>query len=93
MRKPKGTVSKAAIKLRHNLGEILNQVASKHARFLVQRSGIPAAILLSISDYEDLQGLFDTWQEQQDTVFQESLVREHREIEEETDGQGITAYS
>ncbi len=84
MGKPKDNVPKeiTAIKLRHNLGEILDQVANKRARFLVKRSGIPAAVLLSISDYEDLQDLFDTWQEQQDKTFQESLAQARREIEE-----------
>ena len=82
MGKPKDSVPKeiTAIKLRHNLGEILDQVANKRARFLVKRSGIPAAVLLSISDYEDLQDLFDTWQEQQDKPFQESLDQARREI-------------
>ena len=84
MRKPKDTMPKeiTAIKLRHNLGEILDQVANKHARFLVKRSGIPAAVLMSLSDYEDLQDLFDTWQEQQDKAFQKSLVQARQEIEE-----------
>jgi prevent-host-death family protein len=71
-----------AIKLRHNLGEVLDQVANKHARFLVKRSGIPAAVLMSLRDYEDLQDLLDTWHEQQDKAFQKSLVQARREIEE-----------
>lgn len=84
MRKPKDTMPKeiTAIKLRHNLGEILDQVANKHARFLVKRSGIPAAVLMSLSDYEGLQDVFDTWQEQQDKAFQKSLVQARHEIEE-----------
>jgi PHD/YefM family antitoxin component YafN of YafNO toxin-antitoxin module len=54
------------VHLRHKLGEVLNQVANKRERFLIKRSGIPAAILLRVSDYEDLQDLIDTWYEQQD---------------------------
>lgn len=84
MRKPKDTMPKeiTAIKLRHNLGEILDQVANKRERFLVKRSGIPAAVLMSLRDYEDLQDLLDTWHEQQDNVFQKSLMQARREIEE-----------
>jgi prevent-host-death family protein len=71
-----------AIKLRHSLGEILDRIAYERERFLVKRSGIPVAVLMSLSDYEDLQDLFDTWQEQQDKTFQKSLVQACHEIEE-----------
>jgi antitoxin YefM len=69
-----------AIKLRHNLGEILDQVANKHERFLIKRSGIPAAIILSVSDYADLEDLIDTWHEHQDAAFQQSLVNARHEM-------------
>jgi antitoxin YefM len=84
LKKPKLTTPKeiTAINLRHNLGEILNQVANKHERFHVRRAGIPAAILLSVTDYKDLEDLVDTWYEQQDPQFQESLVKALQEIEE-----------
>jgi len=69
-----------AIKLRHNLGEILDQVAHTCARFLVKRSGIPTAVILSVSDYENLEDLIDTYYEQQDTRFQQSLKQAREEI-------------
>jgi antitoxin YefM len=83
LKKPKFTTPKeiTAINLRHNLGEILDQVTNKHERFLVKRAGIPAAILLSVPDYKDLEELVDTWYEQQDPTFQESLVKARQEIE------------
>jgi antitoxin YefM len=83
LKKPKFVMPKeiTAINLRHKLGEILDQVANKRERFLIKRAGIPAAILLSVSDYEDLQDLIDTWYEQQDPTFQKSLVQAHQEIE------------
>lgn len=82
MKKPKSAMPNeiTAIKLRHNLGEILDQVANKRKRFLIKRAGIPAAILLSIPDYEDLEDLFDTWQEQKDEAFQQSLLKARKEI-------------
>ena len=83
MKTPNLTMPKeiAAIKLRHNLGEILDQVANNRERFLIKRAGIPAAVLLSVSEYEDLQDLLDTWHEQQDRRFQQSLVQSRKEIE------------
>jgi antitoxin YefM len=69
-----------AIKLRHNLGEILDTVANKRERFLIKRAGIPAAILLSVSDYEDLEDLIDTYYEQQDPAFQRSLKQAKQDI-------------
>jgi prevent-host-death family protein len=53
-----------AVKLRHNLGEILDAVANRSERFIVKRAGIPAAILLSIADYAQLEALSRT--EEQD---------------------------
>jgi PHD/YefM family antitoxin component YafN of YafNO toxin-antitoxin module len=70
----------AALNLRHKLGEILDAVANKRERFLVKRAGIPVAILLSVADYHDLEDLVDTWYEQQDPTFQESLVKARQEI-------------
>jgi len=83
VKKPKLTMPKeiTAINLRHKLGEILDAVANKRERFLIKRSGIPAAILLSVPDYEDLQDLIDTWYEQQDPTFQQSLVQARHEID------------
>lgn len=89
MKKPKRTMTKeiTAIKLRHNLGEILDQVANTRARFLIKRSGIPAAVILSVSDYEDLEDLIDTYYEQQDEIFQQSLNHARAEI---TSGKAVT---
>ena len=77
MKKPKFTMPKeiTAIDLRHKLGEIRDRVANKHERFLVKRAGIPAAILSGVTDYKDLEDLVDTWYEQRDQKFQESLVK------------------
>jgi antitoxin YefM len=84
LKKPKYTMPKeiTAINLRHKLGEILDQVANKRERFLIKRAGIPAAVLLSVPDYEDIEDLIDTWYEQQDQVFQQSLVKARQEIEQ-----------
>jgi prevent-host-death family protein len=69
-----------AINLRHQLGELLDRVANKHEPCLIKSAGIPAAILLSGTDYQDIEELVDTWYEQQDPTFQESLVKARQEI-------------
>lgn len=82
MKQPKRIMPKeiATIKLRHNLGEILDQVTNKHERFRIKRSGIPATIILSVSHCADSADLIDTWHERQDTAFQQSLVNARHEI-------------
>src|SRR5712691_7775554 len=69
-----------ALRLRQNLGAILDQVANGRERFLIKRAGIPAAVLISIADYEDTENLHDTWHEQRDPVFQRSLVKARQDI-------------
>jgi PHD/YefM family antitoxin component YafN of YafNO toxin-antitoxin module len=89
VKKPQRIIPKEinALNLRHNLGEILDKVANKRERFLVKRAGIPAAIILSVPDYEDLEDLIDTYYEQQDPAFQRSLAKARQEI---TDGKTAT---
>lgn len=89
MKKPQRTMPKeiTALNLRHNLGDILDQVANKRERFLVKRAGIPAAVILSVADYEDLEDLIDTYYEQQDPAFQRSLAKARADI---TDGKTAT---
>ena len=82
MKKPKHIMPQeiTALTLRKHLGEILDQVTNKRKRFLIKRSGVPAAILLSLSDYENLEDLIDTWYEQQDETFQQSLLKARQDI-------------
>ena len=71
----------SALKMRHNLGEILDQVANQRLRFVVKRAGTPAAIVMSVQDYEDLQDLVETVLEEADPEFQKSLVRGREAID------------
>ena len=82
VKKPKRAIPQeiTALALRQHLGEILDQVTHTRKRFLIKRSGVPAAILLSLADYEDLEDCVDTWYEQQDETFQQSLLKAHQEI-------------
>lgn len=39
---------------RTQLGSLLKQAAEKNARFVITKSGKPTAVLLSISDFDDM---------------------------------------
>ena len=58
---------------RAHLGSLLRQTAEKKARFVITTSGKPTAVLLSISDFDDML-------EQLDPEFQKSLQIAAKEI-------------
>jgi hypothetical protein len=66
---------------RHQLGAILEAVATQRQRFLRKRAGVPAAILLRVPDVEALQGRLDTGCEPQDRALQKSLVDARQDSE------------
>jgi len=51
---------------RTQLGSLLKQASEKRARFVITKSGKPTAVLLSISDFDDML-------EELDPVLQKSL--------------------
>lgn len=64
---------------RTQLGSLLRQAATKKARFIITKSGRPTAVLLSISDFDDMI-------EELDAEFQKSLASA---AEEYRSGQAI----
>jgi prevent-host-death family protein len=59
---------------RNRLGKLLQEAAQRKARFLITKSGEPMAVLLSVSDFDDML-------EELDPEFQKSLqlaTREYR---------------
>jgi prevent-host-death family protein len=78
VKKPKRAMPQeiTALALRQHLGEILDQVTHQRKRFLIRRSGVPAAILLSLADYEDLEDFVDTCMSNRTKRFQQSLARQ-----------------
>ena len=59
---------------RTQLGALLKETAQNRTRFVITKSGKPTAVLLSISDFDDML-------EEVDPVFRKSLTsaaREHR---------------
>jgi prevent-host-death family protein len=65
---------------RTQLGTLLKQVSQKRARFVITKSGKPTAVLMSITDFDDMF-------EELDPEFQKSLTAAHREYRA---GKGIS---
>ena len=57
---------------RTQLGSLLKQAAEKKARFVITKSGKPVAVLLSVSDFDDML-------EELDPVFRKSLESAYKE--------------
>ncbi len=52
---------------RTQLGALLREAAKKKRRFIITRGGVPTAVLLSVSDFDDMV-------EELDSEFQKSLA-------------------
>lgn len=65
---------------RTQLGSLLKQVARKRARFIITKSGKPAAVLMGATDFDDIL-------EELDPEFRKSLKAAAKEIRA---GKGIT---
>ena len=62
-----------ALKLRRQLGEILQKVARERQRFVVEKGGIPLAVILEFHEYEDILDRLEILAEQLDPEFQKQL--------------------
>lgn len=70
-----------AMQARQNFGDLLNRANLKGERFLVNRSGKPMAIIMSVTDYEDMEDLLDTLMEEADQDFLKALLTSRKEYE------------
>jgi len=59
---------------RTQLGSLLKQLAERKARFIITKSGKPAAVLLDIEDFDDIL-------EELDPTFQKSLTVARKEYQ------------
>ena len=67
------TTTIPALKLRRKLGEVLEKVARERERFVIEKAGIPLAVLLEIHEYENLLDTLEILAEQADPEFQKQL--------------------
>ena len=77
----KMTRNVSAMQARQKFGDLLNRANLKGERFLVNRSGKPMAIIMSVTDYEDMEDLLDTLMEEADQDFQKALLTSRKEYE------------
>ncbi len=66
MRKRAKAITIPAYIARTQLGSLLQQAAQKKARFVITKSGKPTAVLLGVTDFDDML-------EELDPAFQQSL--------------------
>ena len=59
---------------RTQLGSLLKQLAERKVRFIITKSGKPAAVLLDIEDFDDIL-------EELDSTFQKSLTGAKKEYQ------------
>ena len=45
----------SALKVRHNLGQVMNEVALKEDDYIIERAGKPLVAIISLTKYEQLQ--------------------------------------
>lgn len=74
------TITIPAYIARTQLGSILKRTVKERERFIITKTGVPTAVLISISDFDDML-------EELDPLFQRSLTIAANEIKT---GKGIT---
>jgi len=77
----KKTRNVSAMQARQQFGDLLNRANLKGERFLVKRSGKPMAIIMSVTDYNDMEDLLDTLMEEANQDFQKALLASRKEYE------------
>lgn len=71
-----------ALELRRRLGGILQKVAANRARYIVEKGGVPVAVVLNVRDYEDMLEALEVLEEQSDDALQAQMregLQEYRE--------------
>jgi len=77
----KMTRNVSAMQARQKFGDLLNRANLRGERFMINRSGKPIAVIMSVSDYEDMEDLLDTLMEEADQDFQKALLTSRKEYE------------
>lgn len=70
----------SAKEIRHQLGEVINQVAYGNKPYVITRRDKPLVVMLGIEEYEDIIDAMDTMAEQLDPEFQKSLAKGMRDF-------------
>lgn len=81
----------SAIKARHNLGQVMNEVALKEDEYIVERAGKPLVAIIPIDQYKRLLGEREDFFRMVDEIQKEAVRSDRKVIDSEIE-EAVQAY-
>lgn len=81
----------SAIKVRQNLGHVMNEVALKEDEYIVERAGKPLVAIIPIDQYQRLRGEREDFFRMVDEI-QKEAVRSDRKVIDSEIKEAVQAY-
>lgn len=81
----------SAIKVRQNLGHVMNEVALKEDEYIVERAGKPLVAIISIDQYQRLRGEKEDFFRMVDEIQKEAVRSDRKVIDSEVE-EAVQAY-
>ncbi|MBI4685427.1 MAG: type II toxin-antitoxin system Phd/YefM family antitoxin [Nitrospirae bacterium] len=81
----------SAIKVRQNLGHVMNEVALKEDEYIVERAGKPLVAIIPIDQYQRLRGEREDFFRMVDEI-QKEAVRSNRKVINSEIEEAVQAY-
>ncbi len=81
----------SAIKVRQNLGHVMNEVALKDDEYIVERAGKPLVAIIPIDQYQRLRGEREDFFRMVDEIQKEAVRSDRKVIDSEIE-EAVQAY-
>lgn len=81
----------SAIKVRQNLGHVMNEVALKEDEYIVERAGKPLVAIIPIDQYQRLWGEREDFFRMADEIQKEAVRSDRKVIDSEVE-EAVQAY-
>lgn len=81
----------SAIKVRQNLGHVMNEVALKEDEYIVERAGKPMVAIIPIDQYQRLRGEKEDFFRMADEIQKEAVRSDRKVIDSEVE-EAVQAY-
>jgi len=81
----------AAIKVRQNLGQVMNEVALKEDEYIVERAGKPLVAIIPIEQYRRIRGEREDFFKMVDEIQQEAARSDRKAVDSEI-AEAVKAY-
>lgn len=81
----------SAIKVRQNLGHVMNEVALKEDEYIVERAGKPLVAIIPIDQYQRLRGEREDFFRMADEIQKEAVRSDRKVIDSEIE-EAVQAY-